>query len=99
VVKFTSHDTSIYMKLSTVRFMLDLEHCVKNALRSIWQNIFKVDAKFQESVIIIHQNCINNKCDALKKLCEVYDKTSLIDCKLVICALDEIVENAIYFSK
>jgi len=36
VVKFTSHDTSMYMKLSTVRFMLDLEHCVKNALRSIW---------------------------------------------------------------
>jgi len=35
VVKFTSHDTSIYMKFSTVRFMLDLEHCVKNALRSV----------------------------------------------------------------
>jgi len=31
VVKFTSHDTSIY-KLSIVHFMLDLEHCVKNAL-------------------------------------------------------------------
>jgi len=35
-VKFTSHDTSIYMKPSTVRFMQDLEHCDKNALRSIW---------------------------------------------------------------
>jgi len=78
MVKFTSHDTSIYMKPSTVRFMLDLEHCIKNALRSIWQNVFKVDAKIQEFVAIIRQNCINNKCDALKKLCEVYDKTSLI---------------------
>jgi len=35
VIKFTSRDTSIYMKFSTVRFMLDLEHCVENALRSI----------------------------------------------------------------
>jgi len=31
--------------------------------------------------------------------CEVYDKTSLIECELVMCALDEIVDNAIYFSK
>jgi len=35
VIKFTSHKTSIYMKSSTVRFILDLEHCVKNALCSI----------------------------------------------------------------
>jgi len=35
LVKFTSHDISIYMKPSTVRFMLDLKHCVKNALRLI----------------------------------------------------------------
>jgi len=79
VIKFTSHDTSIYMKPLIVRFMLDLEHCVKNALRSIWQNVFKV-AKFKEFVTIIRQNYINNKCDALKKLYEVYDKTLFIDC-------------------
>jgi len=50
-------------------------------------------------VTIIRQNCINNKCDALKELCEIYDKTSPINCELVMCTLDEIVENAIYFSK
>jgi len=38
------------MKPSTVRFMLDLKHCVENAFRSIRQNVFKVDAKFKESV-------------------------------------------------
>jgi len=32
LVKFTSHDTSIYMKPSTVRFILDFEYCVKNAV-------------------------------------------------------------------
>jgi len=35
VVKFTSHDTSIYIKPLTVHFMLDLEHCIKNALCSM----------------------------------------------------------------
>jgi len=99
VVKFTSYDTSTYTKPSTMCFMLDLEHCVKNALRSIWQNVFKVEAKFKEFVTIIRQNCINNKYDALKKLYEAYDKISLIDCELVMCALDDIVDNAIYFSK
>jgi len=69
VVKFTLHDTSIYVKPSTVRFMPDiLEHYVKSALRSKWQNVFKVDEKFKEFVTIIRQNCINNKCDALKKI-------------------------------
>jgi len=53
LIKFISHDTFTYMKPSTVRFMLDLEHCDKNALRSIWQNVFKVDAKFQKFVTII----------------------------------------------
>jgi len=81
LVKFTSHDTSIYMKPSTVRFMLDLEHCVKNA--SLDKNLFKLEAKFKGFVTIIRQNCINNKCDAFKKLCKIYDKTSFIDCKLL----------------
>jgi len=66
VVKFTSHDTSIYMKPSTVRFMLDLEYCVKNAFCSIWQNVFKVETKFKEFVTIIRQNCINNNVMRLK---------------------------------
>jgi len=48
---------------------------------------------------IIRQNCINNKCDALKKLCKIYNKTSLIECELVMCALDEIVDTAIDFEK
>jgi len=50
VIKFTSENTSIYMNPLTVQFMLDLEYCVGNALRSIRQNIFKVDAKFNEFV-------------------------------------------------
>jgi len=49
------------MKPSTVRFMLDFEYYVVT-FRSISQNVFKVDVKFQEFVTIIRQNCINNKC-------------------------------------
>jgi len=48
---------------------------------------------------IIRQNCINNKCDVLKKLCEVYDKTSFMECELIMYALDEIVYTALYFRK
>jgi len=47
-------------------------------------------------VTIIRQYCINNKRNALKKLREVYDRTSLIECELMY-ALDEIVDTAIYF--
>jgi len=30
---------------------------------------------------------------------EFYDKTSLIQCELVMCALDKIVDIALYFKK
>jgi len=68
-------------------------------MRSVWQNVFKVDAKFQEFVTIIRQNCINNKCDTFKKLRKVCNKASLIQCELLMYALDEIVDIAIYFKK
>jgi len=35
----------------------------------------------------------------LKKLHKIYDKTSLIKCELVMYALDEIVDIALYFRK
>jgi len=63
----------------------------------IRQNVFKVDAKFQEFVTIIYQNYINNKCNALKNC--VKFKTSLIECELVMYALDKIVDIALYFKK
>jgi len=47
-------------------------------------------------VTTIYQNCINNKCDALEKLYEIYDKTSIIEWELVMCALDEIVYTALH---
>jgi len=50
-------------------------------------------------VIIIRQNYINNKCDALKKLRKVYDKTSLIECELIMYARNKIVNIALYFRK
>ena len=43
-----------------------------------------------------NQNCINNKCDALEKLYEIYDKTSIIEWELIMCALDEIVYTALH---
>jgi len=50
-------------------------------------------------IINIRQSYLNNNCDALKKLREVYDKTSLIECELVKYASDEIVDTALYFRK
>jgi len=35
----------------------------------------------------------------LKNCVKFHDRTSLIDCELVMCVLDDIVDNAIYFSK
>jgi len=43
---------------------------------------------------IIRQNSINNKCDALKKLREIYDEILIVECELLIYAIDKIVDAA-----
>jgi len=51
-----------------------------------------------KSLFIIRQNCPNNKYEALKKLRKVYNKTSLIECKLMR-VLNEIIDTVLYFRK
>ncbi len=96
IVKFTSGDNSIYMKPSTVLFMLNLEHCVEHARNWIMENVYKVEEKFKQFVNIIRLKCIHNRYDALKKLREVYDETSIIECELIMYASDRIIFTALY---
>jgi len=57
-----------------------------------------VNEKFRYFVTYLHQNCINNKRDAVNILCKIYVifKSSLIDCKLIAYDLDNIVYDAFH---
>ena len=96
VVKFALRDTCMYMKPSTVLFMLDLEHCVEHVYYWLCQNMYSVSEKFKQFVSNLRQNCINNKNDAAESLREYCDKTSLVDCELIIYAMDNIVHAALH---
>ncbi|XP_071579632.1 uncharacterized protein [Temnothorax nylanderi] len=96
IVKLTSCDTSLYMKPSTVLFLFELEHCVENVYFQLCQNVHGVSEKFKQFVTILRQNCITDKCNAVRSLHEVYDKNSLIDCELLAYAADTIVYNALH---
>jgi len=52
--------------------------------------------KFKQFVTYLRQNCIINKYNAAIILRKIYDKNSLIDCKLIAYALNNIVHNASY---
>jgi len=45
VVKFTLNNKCMYVKPSTVLFLLELEHCVENVYFKLWQNIRVVNEK------------------------------------------------------
>ncbi|XP_071581349.1 uncharacterized protein [Temnothorax nylanderi] len=96
IVKLTSCDTSLYMKPSTVLFLFELEHCVENVYFQLCQNVHGVCEKFKQLVTILRQNCITDKCKAVRILHEFYDKKSIIDCELLVYALDTIVYNALH---
>ncbi|XP_077257576.1 uncharacterized protein LOC143894813 [Temnothorax americanus] len=96
IVKLISCDTSLYMKPSTVLFLFELEHCVENVYFQLCQNIHGVSEKFKQFVIILRQNCITDKCNAVRILREFYDKNSIIDCELLAYAADNIVHDALH---
>ncbi|XP_071572841.1 uncharacterized protein [Temnothorax nylanderi] len=96
IVKLTSCDTSLYMKPSTVLFLFELEHCVENVYFQLCQNVHGVSEKCKQFVTILRQNCITDKCNAVRILREVYDETSIIDCELLVYAADTIVYNALH---
>ncbi|XP_071580699.1 uncharacterized protein [Temnothorax nylanderi] len=96
IVKLTSCDTSLYMKPSTVLFLFELEHCVENVYFQLCQNVHGVSEKFKQFVTILRQNCITNKCIAVRILHEFYDKNSIIDCELLAYAADNIIHDALH---
>jgi len=59
---------------------------------------YVVNEKFRYFVTYLHQNCINNKRDAVNILRKIYVifKSSLIDCELIVHDLNNIVYNAFH---
>jgi len=57
----------MYMKPSAILFLFELERCVEYVLHGL--NVYAAKEKFQQFVIVLHRNCINNKRDASKKSC------------------------------
>ncbi|XP_071642952.1 uncharacterized protein [Temnothorax longispinosus] len=96
IVKLTSCGSPLYMKPSTVLFLFELKHCFENVYFQLCQSVHGVSEKFKLFVTILHQNCITDKCSAVKILREVYDENSIIDCELLAYALDTIVYNALH---
>jgi hypothetical protein len=96
IVKLTLRDTCMYLKPKTVLFLLELEHCVEHIYFSLYQYTYTVSEKYKHFVSLLRQNYVNNKCDAAKLLREKYDKTSLLDCEMLVYALDTIVHDALH---
>lgn len=59
----------------------------------IGSNIHDANKKFNKFVTILRQNSITDKCNAARILHEIHDKTSVIECELLIYALDNIINN------
>ena len=96
IVKLTSHDTRMYMKPSTIIFLFEVASCVEHVYYQLYQNIHAVTEKYKYFVSHLRRNCVNNKCDAMKLLREIYDKTSPIDCEFIVYASDNIVYDALH---
>jgi len=84
------------MKPATILFLFELKHCVEHAYFWLHQNTHVVNEKFKHFVTILRRNCIIDKCDTEKILRGVYDQNSVIDCELLVYALNNIIYNALH---
>ncbi|KYN38940.1 hypothetical protein ALC56_06675, partial [Trachymyrmex septentrionalis] len=96
-IKISLYNKYLYMKPSTVFFMLELEmYQVHIIYYKMCQYTNSVNERFKCFIIYIQENCIINKCDVVNILHKIYDKNSNIECKIIVYALDNIVYNALY---
>jgi hypothetical protein len=91
IVKLTLRDTFLYMKPSTILFLLNLEHCVEHEYVKLCRCMKEVNEKFDELAYSVQGNTFSAEKDEMFKILrDVYDKTSVIDCELVAYAADEL---------
>jgi len=92
IVKLSSRDTCMYMKPSTILFLFELERCVKHVLHGL--NVYAVKEKFQQFVTVYTEIILIINAMHQKKLREIYDQNSIIECELIAYALDDLVYTA-----
>ncbi|XP_011858533.1 PREDICTED: uncharacterized protein LOC105556070, partial [Vollenhovia emeryi] len=63
VVKFTLDDTCMYMNMSTVLFLLNLEHCVEHVYRKLSEDIEAVNESFDQFVCCLQSNMTSAERD------------------------------------
>ncbi|KAL6434711.1 hypothetical protein ACFW04_006210 [Cataglyphis niger] len=92
VVKLTVDDYCLYMKSATILFLFELEHCVNHEYLKLYENTEDVNASFDQFVQCLQSNMPSAmREDAVKILRDVCDKTSIIDCKVVAYAVNELL--------
>ena len=97
IVKIALHDvSSLYMKPSTMLYLFDFENCIDHMYFWLCKNTHIVNQKFKQFVIVLQRNNINDLCDAAKAIREsdAFDSESLVDCKLLSCAVNDILHDA-----
>jgi len=96
-VKLSLYGKYLYMMLSILFFMLDLEHCVEHVYLGLSQNVYNTSKKFKPFISFTSRMCYYcNKRDAVNILHNICDKSSLIECELVAYALDQIVYHTLH---
>jgi len=91
-VKISLHDTYLHMKPKIIFFMFELEH----VYFELCQYTSIISEKFKYFVTFLRQNCITNQCDATNTLYKIYDGNSIIECELIVYALNNIVYVALH---
>ena len=99
IIKITSSNNTLYMKLSTVLHFFDFDNCINHMYFWLCENTYTVTEKFKLFVEVIQRDNISDADNAAKVIRDsvMFNSESLINCELVTCAVHNIIHN--YFNK
>jgi len=96
IVKLTLCENSLYMKPPTLLYLFNFKNCIDHMHNWLCENTYLVNEKFKQFVTVLQRNNITTVCDVVRTIREsdVFNSESLIDCELLICAVNDIFYDA-----
>jgi len=81
------------MKPQTLLHLFNFGNCIDHMHNWLSENTYLINEKFKQFETVLQCNNITTVCDAVKTIrkSDVFNSESLIDCELLICAVNDIL--------
>ncbi|XP_076671450.1 uncharacterized protein LOC143370342 [Andrena cerasifolii] len=94
LIKITDNRVVIYMTEATMCKLFAYNHCIEHMYTWLTENMYSVSSKYATFVDVLRSATAPTDYVKLISESEYFEQHSLIDCELLACAINHIVDDA-----